>query len=193
MRAVRTLTVVSQTAGGSFEYAGEVRARTESQLGFRVSGKILLDLQYSEGTSFAAKEEATRCVEARVMKLDGVDHVTTWVGSGAERFLLTLDQVFPQTNVSYGVVRPKHPAGRERIRQPLPELMAAEFPEVRARAKLLPNGPPGAYPVQFRVVGLGPAKVRADADDVKAIMRTNPNLRGINDNWNESVKLLAWR
>ncbi len=41
VRAVRTLTVSSQTAGGSFEYAGEVRARTESRLGFRVGGKIL--------------------------------------------------------------------------------------------------------------------------------------------------------
>ena len=41
VRAVRTLTVSSQTAGGSYEYAGEVRARTESRLGFRVGGKIL--------------------------------------------------------------------------------------------------------------------------------------------------------
>ncbi len=152
--------------------------------------EILLDLWYPEGTSFAANEAVTRRVEARVMKLDGVDHVTTWVGSGAERFVLTLDQVFPQSNVSQMVVLPRTPAARERIRQQLPGLMAAEFPEVRARAKLLPNGPPVAYPVQFRVVGLDPAKVRAYADEVKAIMRTNPNLRGINDNWNESVKSL---
>lgn len=41
VRAVRTVTVTSQTAGGSFEYAGEVRARTESRLGFRVGGKML--------------------------------------------------------------------------------------------------------------------------------------------------------
>jgi len=30
--------------------------------------------------------------------------------------------------------------------------------------------------------------VRVYADEVKMIMRANPNLRGINDNWNESVK-----
>jgi multidrug efflux pump subunit AcrB len=39
-------------------------------------------------------------------------------------------------------------------------------------------------------VGPDPAKVRTYADEVKAIMRQNPNLRGINDNWNESVKVL---
>lgn len=41
VRAVRTLTVASQTAGGTWEYAGEVRARTESRLGFRVGGKVV--------------------------------------------------------------------------------------------------------------------------------------------------------
>lgn len=41
VRAVRTLTVAAQTAGGAYEYAGEVRARTESRLSFRVGGKMV--------------------------------------------------------------------------------------------------------------------------------------------------------
>ena len=41
VRAVRTITVSPQTAGGAYEYAGEVKARTESRLSFRVGGKML--------------------------------------------------------------------------------------------------------------------------------------------------------
>ncbi len=41
VRAVRTLTISPQTAGGAYEYAGEVKARTESRLSFRVGGKML--------------------------------------------------------------------------------------------------------------------------------------------------------
>jgi membrane fusion protein, multidrug efflux system len=41
VRAVRTLTVAAQSAGGTYEYAGEVKARTESRLSFRVGGKML--------------------------------------------------------------------------------------------------------------------------------------------------------
>ena len=41
VRAVRTMTVGLDAAGGSYEYAAEVRARTESRLGFRVEGKIV--------------------------------------------------------------------------------------------------------------------------------------------------------
>lgn len=47
VRAVRTVTVSTQTAGGAYEYAGEVKARTESRLSFRVGGKMqkrLVDL-----------------------------------------------------------------------------------------------------------------------------------------------------
>lgn len=40
VRAVRTMTVTADTAGGVHEYAAEVRARTESRLGFRVGGKM---------------------------------------------------------------------------------------------------------------------------------------------------------
>jgi multidrug efflux pump subunit AcrA (membrane-fusion protein) len=41
IRAVRTMTVAADSAGGVQEYAGEIRARTESRLGFRVGGKLV--------------------------------------------------------------------------------------------------------------------------------------------------------
>ena len=41
IRAVRTVTVSADSAGGVYEYAAEVRARTESRLGFRVGGKLI--------------------------------------------------------------------------------------------------------------------------------------------------------
>lgn len=40
VRAVRTMTVSAESAGGTHEFAAEVRARTESRLGFRVGGKL---------------------------------------------------------------------------------------------------------------------------------------------------------
>ncbi len=152
--------------------------------------EILVELWYPEGTSFAANEASTRRVEARLLQEAGVQSISTWVGSGVPRFYLPLDQIFPQTNVSQMIVLPAGLSERERIRQALPGIMAAEFPELRARAKLLPNGPPVPYPVQFRVVGADPALLRQLADQVKAEMRSNPNARGVNDNWNESVKTL---
>lgn len=152
--------------------------------------EIMVDIWFPEGTSFAANESTTRRVETRLREEVGVDSVTTWVGSGVPRFYLPLDQVFPQANVSQFIVLPKDLQVRESLRVKLPALLATEFPEVRGRVKLLPNGPPVPYPVQFRVVGTEPTLLRARADEVKAVLRQSPNTRGVNDNWNESIKVL---
>ncbi|HVZ43462.1 MAG TPA: efflux RND transporter permease subunit [Ramlibacter sp.] len=152
--------------------------------------EIMVDIWFPEGTSFAANEETVKRVEKRFMSEPGVTSVSTWVGSGVPRFYLPLDQVFPQTNVSQFIVMPKDLATRETLRVKLPALMAQEFPEVRARIKLLPNGPPVPYPVQFRVIGSDPVQLRDYADQVKEVFRASPDTRGVNDNWNESVKVL---
>jgi multidrug efflux pump len=152
--------------------------------------EILVDLWFAEGTSFAYNESITKAVEKRLMQESGVSSISTWVGSGVPRFYLPLDQVFPQTNVSQIILLPNGLKERETLRKSLPAVLAAEFPEVRARVKLLPNGPPVPYPVQFRVIGPDPVALRQRADEVKALMRANPSTRGVNDNWNESVKVI---
>ena len=152
--------------------------------------EILLDVWYAEGTSFASNELTTKRIEERLLQEPGVQTVSTWVGSGVPRFYLPLDSIFTQSNVSQFIIVPKDLKLREPLRIKLPALIAQEFPEVRARVKILPNGPPVAYPVQFRVVGGDPAVLRARADEVKAVMRASSNTRGVNDNWNESVKTI---
>jgi len=152
--------------------------------------EIMVDIWFPEGTSFPANEEVAKRVEQRIMKEEGVKTVSTWIGSGVPRFYLPLDQVFPQTNVSQLIVLAKDLKVRESLRIKLPALLAQEFPEVRGRVKLLPNGPPVPYPVQFRVIGTDPAQLRTHADEVKAVLRENANMRGVNDNWNESVKVI---
>jgi len=152
--------------------------------------EIMVDLWSPEGSAFAATEEVAKRVEARLMAEPGVSSVTQWVGSGVPRFYLPLEQVFQQSNVSQLIVLPKDLPTREALRQKLPALLAREFPEVRGRVKLLANGPPVPYPVQFRVLGSNPLQLRQYADEVKAVMRQNVNTRGVNDNWNESIKVM---
>jgi len=152
--------------------------------------EILVDIWFPEGTSFQANEEVAKRVEQRILKEAGVKTVSTWIGSGVPRFYLPLDQVFPQSNVSQLIVLASDLKVRETLRLSLPGLLAQEFPEVRGRVKLLPNGPPVPYPVQFRVIGTDPTQLRAHADEVKAVLRENVNMRGVNDNWNESVKVI---
>jgi multidrug efflux pump len=150
--------------------------------------EVLVELWFPEGTALAANEAVAKRLEQRLMSEAGLESVSTWLGSGVPRFYLPMDQYFPQSNVSQMIVLPVDLKAREALRLKLPALLATEFPEIRGRAKLLPNGPPVPYPVQFRVVGADPVLLRGLADTVKAEIRKSPSTRGVNDNWNESVK-----
>ena len=152
--------------------------------------EILVDLWLPEGSTVRESEALARRFEARMMKEPGIDTVTTWVGSGVPRFYLPLDNIFPQGNVSQVILLPKDLKAREELRKRLPALLASEFPEVRGRVKLLPNGPPVPYPVQFRVTGPDATIVRQWADQAKEVLRAHAGMRGVNDNWNERVKVL---
>ncbi|MET0519860.1 MAG: efflux RND transporter permease subunit, partial [Burkholderiaceae bacterium] len=152
--------------------------------------EILVDLWLPEGATIQESQAVAKRFEARMMREPSVATVSTWIGSGVPRFYLPLDQIFPQANVSQTIVLPRNIDEREALRKRLPALLAAEFPEVRSRIKLLPNGPPVPYPVQFRVMGDDVARVRDWGNQAKEILRANPNMRGVNDNWNESVKAL---
>src|SRR5690606_39582267 len=109
-----------------------------------VRPESLVDSWLPEGSSMEANGEVTRRIERRIAAEPGVTSVSTWIGSGVPRFYLPLDQIFPQTNVSQLIVLPQDLKTRERLRLALPAMLATEFPEVRTRAKLLPNGPPVA-------------------------------------------------
>lgn len=152
--------------------------------------ELMVELWSPEGTSFAANEATVKRFEAFLAKQQGVQSVTSYVGTGSPRFYLPLDQIFPQSNVSQVVVLPVDTAAREALRLKIIHAFREDFPEVRGRIKLLPNGPPVPYPVQFQVLGPDVQVVRGVADQVKDVMRANPNTLGVNDNWNEAVKVL---
>ncbi len=152
--------------------------------------ELMVELWLPEGSSFNQTETEAKRFEALMRKEQNVDSVTLFIGSGAPRFYLPLDQILPQTNVAQAIVMPTSLEAREGVRQHVIGLLKSQFPQLRGRVKLLPNGPPVPYPVQFRVMGPDIGGVRKIADQVKAIMSANPNTVGVNDNWNENVKVL---
>jgi multidrug efflux pump subunit AcrB len=152
--------------------------------------ELMVEMWLQEGSSYAATEAQVKKFEAFVQAQQGVESITSYVGTGSPRFYLPLDQIFPQSNVAQIVVLPVDDEARTALREKIIHEFKVNFPEVRGRVKFLPTGPPVPYPVQFRISGTEVDKVREIADSVKDIMRANPNALGVNDNWNESVKVL---
>jgi len=152
--------------------------------------EIMIDVWLPEGSSVAATEALARRVEEKLLGTPGVRTVNFWIGSGAPRFFLPLDQILPQTNVAQAIVLSKSGGDRKALMESLPRLLEEAFPEARIRTRLLPNGPPVPYPVQFRLVGPDPTVLRDIAERAKALMRADSRMVGVNDNWNEKIPVV---
>jgi 3,4-dihydroxy-2-butanone 4-phosphate synthase len=152
--------------------------------------ELLVDLRLAEGSSFAASMKAAKKLEAVLDKDPGVESYVTYVGSGAPRFYLPLDQQLTQSNFAQVVLIAKSIDDREKVRGRLLALFESDFPELRGRISRLENGPPVGFPVQFRVSGENIATIRAIAEKVAKVMRDDPETSQVQFDWDEPSKVI---
>ncbi|KUY75772.1 efflux RND transporter permease subunit [Burkholderia sp. RF4-BP95] len=150
--------------------------------------ELLVDLRLPEGASFAATLRETERLEKVLDKRPEIDHSVNFVGSGAPRFYLPLDQQLQLPNFAQFVVTAKSVEDREKLATWLETTLRDRFPAVRWRLSRLENGPPVGYPVQFRVSGDDIATVRSIAEKVAATMRGDARTMNVQFDWDEPAE-----
>lgn len=150
--------------------------------------EILVDILLPQGATLAETDAVTKRIEAQILKDPEVRQVATYVGEGTPRFFLLLVQKLSSSNFAQLVVLSANNRARERVMRRIHILLATRFPEVRGRTLRLQVGPPLDYPVAFRVVGENPTVVRHYADEVAAVMRRDPGMLDVTDDWEQPVR-----
>jgi multidrug efflux pump len=153
--------------------------------------ELMVDIWLPQGASLKATEREVKRVEALLEKDEGVASLSSYVGNGAPRFFLSLDQQLFADNFGQMVVVTKGLKEREAIKDRLEKEFANEngsWSHLRLRVVRLENGPPVGYPVQFRILGEDIALLRNGAEQIAGVMRAHPNLRDVNFDWNERIK-----
>lgn len=149
--------------------------------------EILVDLWLPEGTSIKEVEKQAKALEERMMDDEDKRFIATYIGEGAPRFFLPLDQQLRNPNFAQLLVMAKDEPARERLIAKLRMILAEDFPSIRAKVDRLFLGPPTGWPVQMRVMGPDREEVRRIADQVKTKFQENPMLGAIHDDWLEPV------
>ncbi|MBY5365047.1 efflux RND transporter permease subunit [Rhizobium leguminosarum] len=149
--------------------------------------EILVDLWLPEGTSIKEVEVQAKALEAKMMDDPDKRFIATYIGEGAPRFFLPLDQQLRNPNFAQLLVMANDEPARERLIVKLRTMLAEDFPDIRGKVDRLFLGPPTGWPVQMRVMGPDRQKVREIADQVKARFQANPMLGAIHDDWLEEV------
>ncbi|TCU15912.1 efflux RND transporter permease subunit [Rhizobium sullae] len=149
--------------------------------------EILVDLWLPEGTSIKEVETQAKALEAKMMDDKDKKFVATYIGEGAPRFFLPLDQQLRNPNFAQLLIIANDEPARERLIVKLRGILAEDFPSIRSKVDRLFLGPPTGWPVQMRVMGPDRQEVRHIADQVKAKFAENPQLGAVHDDWLEPV------
>ena len=150
--------------------------------------ELLVDLRLPEGASFEATLREAKRLEKALDGNPGIDHFVDFVGTGAPRFYLPLDQQLQQPNFAQFVITAKSVETRDELMRWLDAKLGREFSGVRTRVARLENGPPVGFPIKFRVSGNDIATVRSIAETVARKVRADSRTRNVQFDWDEPAE-----
>lgn len=152
--------------------------------------ELLVDLKLPENASI----QATRDVSARLDRLlaedPDIERWSTYAGRGAVRFYLPMDLQLPNDYFSQFVVVTKGLDQREQVKSRLEHALETELPNAVGRVYPLELGPPVGWPLQYRVSGPDPERVREIAFKAAQIMGDHASVEKINYDWIEPARMM---
>ena len=152
-----------------------------------VRPELLVELNMPEGTSIKTTDAAARKLTNLIKDDKELDHVSTYVGESAPRFVLVIDPVQPRDNYAQLVVVAKSVEDRKKLEKRISELAAKHLPEAIVYSRSIPLGPPAPYPVMIRVSGNNDAQVKEYAQKVRKVMAANPYVNMTRLDWLEQT------
>ena len=147
--------------------------------------ELLLDVRLQEGASFEATLRQVERLERTLSGRPEIRHLVSFVGTGAPRFYLPLDQQLPTPNFAQLVITARSVEDREHLAQWLGPVLRDQYSAIRSRLSRLENGPPVGFPVQFRVSGGEIGTVREVAGKVAGLIRADGRATNVQFDWDE--------
>lgn len=152
--------------------------------------EILLELNLPQNASIQETRRAVDRLEATLKDDPDIDHWSTYIGQGAVRFYLPLDQQLQNPYYAQLVIVSKGLEQRNTLIPKLQERLRNDFVGIGTNVQSLEMGPPVGRPIQYRVSGKDIDQVRKHAIDLATLLDQNPNIGEMMYDWNEPGKVL---
>ncbi len=157
--------------------------------------ELIVDMRLPEGASFQATKTQVDVLQDMLRSDPGVVSFAAYTGVGTPRFFLAFEPQLQSANYAQIIINTKSVKAREallaKLRAVSEQHPGGMFADVRMRAQRLEMGPPVGYPVQFRVIGPDPSKLRGIGQDVQRVVEQNPAIRNASLNWGNMAPALT--
>ena len=155
-------------------------------------GQFIADFELPLGTDISETEKQVSAMEALLMEQHGdeIRSISSWIGDGGPRWYLSLSVEPPNPNYAFFSILTKSsdPAEIKRLSASFNQLAEQNFPDARATAKALENGPPVGDPIQIRLYGEEMETLYELRDRLVAEIKLVDGMYDVRDDWGAWIK-----
>ncbi|MBI6767069.1 efflux RND transporter permease subunit [Pseudomonas syringae] len=152
--------------------------------------EILVDLNLPQSASINQTRKVVDRFEASLKDDPDIERWSTYIGQGALRFYLPLDQQLENPFYAQLVIVSKGLEERGALTARLQKRLRDDFVGIGSYVQALEMGPPVGRPLQYRVSGENIDKVRQHAIELATLLDHNPHVGEVIYDWNEPGKVL---
>lgn len=152
--------------------------------------EILVDLNLPQNASINETRKAVDRLEATLKDDPDIARWSTYIGQGAIRFYLPLDQQLENPYYAQLVIVSKGLEQRGALTERLKKRLREDFVGIGTYVQALEMGPPVGRPIQYRVSGKDIDQVRKHAIELATLLDQNAHIGEMIYDWNEPGKVL---
>ncbi|MFB4369505.1 MULTISPECIES: efflux RND transporter permease subunit [unclassified Pseudomonas] len=152
--------------------------------------ELLVDLNLPQNASINETRAQVDRLEATLEGDEDIARWSTYIGQGALRFYLPLDQQLQNPFYAQLVIVAKDIDARDRLVAKLNKRLREDFVGIGTFVQPLEMGPPVGRPIQYRISGPNVDQVRKHALELATLLDKNPDIGEMVYDWNEPGKVL---
>ena len=151
--------------------------------------ELLVRLTLPAGASIQATQaEADRFMAVLNTHTDKIQNYAAYIGQSTPRFVLPVDPKADAANTAQFVITANDTSAREELADVIADARRNELSGVRVSTQYIQTGPPVDFPVMLRVSAPTTDEVRKLAEEVAAVVASDPNVTNVHLDWTEKAK-----
>jgi len=152
--------------------------------------QFMVHVWLPEGTDIRRTSEDVRGLEQYIKEQPEVKSVTSFVGQGAPRFLLTYSPEKQYDAYAFLLVNTNDFKTIDTVIKRVDEYASKRFVDAQIKLMKFMLGPGKEDSIEIRFLGNDPNVLRHLSEQSKAIMEADGGIRHIKDNWRQRVKVI---
>jgi multidrug efflux pump subunit AcrB len=150
--------------------------------------QFYVDFWFPEGTHIDETERQVARAEKILLDNESFEHVTSQIGGGSPRILLTYSPEYNYRSFArilvdvsdYKTIAPAVPVLQRQLEE--------KFPQATIHVRMFVNGPSTGGKIQLRIYGPDAEKVRRLGARAEAVFLAEPNARAVRNEWRTKIK-----